>query len=118
MRKILHPNNGAEIIHIIKDHYYVFITDYGAKFFLKEIKVDLAQHTWEWISLVPSNIVDLSGIGSKYCSFNNAINKKVNDPYCTVYEFPTEEDMIESWNSNRIEYIDNIKTIYKLENGE
>jgi len=118
MIRTLNPNNGEEMVPIVKNHCYVFVTDYRAKFFLKEIKVAPAQHTWEWISLDSNHIVDLSGIGNRYCSFDNAINKKVNDPYCTVYEFPTEEDMISCWNSNDIEYVDNIKTVYKSVKGE
>ena len=118
MNRILKPNNGEEIVSIAKGNSYAFVTDYGAKFFLKEIKVSLGQHTWEWVSLTPSNVVDLSEIGSRYCSFDNAINKKVNDPYCTVYLFETEGEMAAAWNGETIKYEDSIKTVYKSEKGK
>ena len=121
MKRILRPNNGEEIVYIDKNNFFVYITDYGTKFFLKEIKIGLAQHTWEWISLEPISPIDLSNIGNRYCTFENAINRRVNDPYCTVYEFESLDDLMACWNAKgigEIKYIDSIKTVYKIEDGE
>lgn len=109
--KILEPNTGQEFAPIMKQHAYAFIGDTKQKFFLKEINIALGQHTWEWISLRSDRFIDIRAIGDRYCTFDNAINRAVNDPYCTVYEFDSSEEMIKNWND--IKYIDNIKTIYK-----
>ncbi len=109
--KILNPNTGEEIVPILKNHIYVSITDYGLKSWLKEIKINPGQHTWYWVEFIVSGIIDVSNIGSHYCSFDNAINRAINDSYCTIYEFNNYEEMIMSWND--IKYIDQIATIYK-----
>lgn len=108
--KILNPNIGEEIVQIPKYFIYVYATDYGYKYLLKEIKVNLAQHTWYWILMKEEVEIDLEGIGDKYCSFENAINKAINDAYSTVYQFENYDDMMRNW--KEIKYINNIKTSY------
>ena len=111
--KILNPNTGKEYVPILKSHLYVSITDFGLNRFLKEIKINPGQHTWEWISFRTDHFIDISGISDSYCSFDNAINKAVNDSYCTIYEFDDNKEMIKHWDD--IKYIDSITTIYKSE---
>ena len=90
--KILYPNVDEKVVCILKKNYYLKVADYGAVFFLKEVKIAPAQHSWEWIDFNASRELDLSNINNKYCSFDNAVNRSVNDPYCTVYCF---EDIYE-----------------------
>ena len=111
--RILKPNTGEEVVCIPKQHLYVKITDFGAITFLKEIKVGLAQHSWEWINFRTDKCLDLSGINNKYCSFGHAINRSVNDLYCIVYEFDDWHEAIKNWHD--IKYVDNIKTVYQEE---
>ena len=111
--RVLRPNVDEEFIPIVKQHSYVRATDTKQKLFLKEIKIGPGQYTWQWISLRSNSYVDLEGINDNYCSFDNAINKAVNNSYCTVYEFESHEEMISNWNN--IKYIDSITTIYKSE---
>ena len=111
MRRVLHPNNGEDTVLIDTNHIFVAITDFGQKTMLREIIVSPGQHHWEWISLTNDRPIDVSGIGNKYSSFNNAINRAINDPYSTVYEFVSLEDI----NWEHLEFIDNIKTVYKAE---
>ncbi len=111
--RILKPNVGEEFVPIAKQHSYVRATDSKRKQFLKEIKISPGQYTWEWLSLRADLFVDLNGIDGKYCSFDNAINRAVNDLYCTVYEFDNHEEMISKW--DEIKYVDNITTVYKSE---
>ena len=109
--RILKPNNGKEFVPIAKQHVYVRATDTKQIMFLKEIKIGPAQHTWEWIVFKTDRLVDLSGIADRYCSFDNAINRAVNDMYSTVYEFESFEELVDSWVN--IKYIDGITTVYK-----
>jgi hypothetical protein len=109
--KILNPNTGKDIVSISKYSLYVSVMDTGVVRFLKEIKVDHGQHTWEWVSLKPSKFIDISEIDANYCSFDHAMNRAINDLYCTVYSFDTVEQMINNW--DKIVYTDSIKTVYK-----
>ncbi len=111
--KILKPNIGKEFVLIVKQHIYTYATDTKQILFLKEIKIAVGQHTWEWISLRSDRCIDISGINDRYCSFDNAINKAVNNLYCTVYEFKNMDEVFTDW--NRIKYIDSIETVYKSE---
>ena len=111
--RILKPNTGEAIVQIAKYHVYVFATDTKNRFFLKEIYLGPGQHTWEWISLRTDRFIDLHKIGDNYCSFEFAINRAVNDPYSTVYEFDSFDEVFENWTD--IKYADNIVTIYKSE---
>ena len=113
---ILESNNGRERVPILKSHLYLYITDYKEKFFLKEIKIGPAQRTWCWMSFKTNKFVDISDINNHYCSFDNAINRTVNDAYCTVYEFEDSDDMVKNW--EEIKYIDSITTIYKSEDNK
>jgi hypothetical protein len=108
--KILEPNNGQEFVPIALHHIYIQATDTGRIMFLKEIKIGPAQHTWEWIDFRINSWVDLSGIKDRYCSFDNAINRAVNDLYCTVYEFETFDKAANNWDN--IKYTDCITTVY------
>jgi hypothetical protein len=112
--KILEPNVGETHVLIAEQHTYICATDTKQKLFLKEIKVGPGQHTWEWISLRTDRFVDISGIEDRYCSFDNAINRAVNDLYRTVYEFESPEEMIAHWDD--IKYVDKITTVYTSEN--
>jgi len=111
--KILKPNTEDELVCILKQHLYVKVTDFDQKCFLKEIIVGSAQHSWEWVDVKTSRPIDISGIDNKYCTFEHAINRAVNDPYCTVYEFENFDKLAEGWLA--IKYVDNIKTVYKEE---
>lgn len=114
--KILKPNTEAKYVPIYKQHFYVSAMDTKEKKFLKEIKVGAAQHTWEWMSFKTDRFVDISDIANNYCTFNNAINRAVNNAYCTVYEFESLDEMISNW--LEIKYIDSITTIYKSKEKE
>ena len=109
--KILNPNTGKNRVPILINHVYVSISDYGTKLLLKEIKINIGQHTWYWIEMKERLPIDISGINDSYCTFNNAINRSVNNPYCTVYEFDSYDDMIRGWED--IKYIANIETMYE-----
>ncbi len=111
--RILKPNVGQEFVPIAMHHTYVKAEDTKQVFFLKEIKIGLAHHTWEWISFRPDKFVDLAGINGNFCTFDNAINRGVNNPYCTIYEFENHAEMIINWDD--IKYVDNITTVYKSE---
>jgi len=107
---VLNPNTGEEIVAVVKNHVFVYVTDYGLKAILKEIVVGPGQHHWEWIAFSVNKPVDISDIGNRFSSFDNALNRNVNDLYCTIYEFQDFNEMIHEWDS--IKYVDNIKTIY------
>ena len=106
--------NTKEVIPILKTNFFAYMTDYGRKAFLQEVIVAPGQHHWHWISF--SFPIDISDIGDRYSSFNNAINRAVNDAYCTVYEFDCIEDMFNQW--EHLKYIDKIGTVYQYKGGE
>ena len=108
--RILEPNIDKKVVPILKHHLYVLISDFRQRKFLKEVFLGPGQHSWEWIVLDAEKSLDISGINNKYCTFNHAINKAINDLYCTVYEFENFEEMAKNWTN--IEYIDGISTIY------
>ena len=115
--KILKPNTGDSVIHIPVNNLYFRITDYGAKFFLKQIKIRAGQHTWEWIPLKVDKEVDLSSYGDNlYRSFDKAVNIAINDSYSTVYIFDDFEEVVDKW--NEIVYVNNITTVYKPSDKE
>ena len=110
--KILKPNiDNEETIYIVKDHVFVLITDYNLKMLLKEIIISPGKHTWQWVILKEGAFIDISDITDKVCSFDNAINMKVNNLYCTVYDFKSYDEMMD--NRKAIKYIDSITTVYK-----
>lgn len=116
--KILNSNTGEDFVPVLQDHIFVYITDYRVTALLVEVIVAPGQHHWDWIVITTvSNIsIDVSSLGDRFSSFDNALNKAVNDPYCTVYEFETFYDFAKEWES--IEYVDNIKTVYKSKGYE
>lgn len=114
--RILSPNIGKEVVPIVKAHVYIIITDYGLKSLLKEIKIGPGQHTWYWVELRSDKLIDISDINGHYCTFNNAINRAVNNAYLTVYEFEDLFDMVENW--KKIIYVENKKTFYKAEESD
>lgn len=111
--KVLEPNPVQGDCYIIKSNVYVLIMDYGQIRFLKEIRIAPGQRTWYWIKLEENTCIDISNMNGKSCSFDYAINRAVNDPYCTVYEFDSYAEMIKNW--NKIKYRSTIKTTYKQE---
>ncbi len=114
--RILNPNTGKETESIFKTDVYVLITDYKLKKLLIEIKVNPGQHIFIFSPLEKNKYVDMSEIFEKTYSFDNAINMAVNDPYCTLYEFSSYDEMVENW--AKIKYVDNIKTKYKEKEDE
>lgn len=116
MLKILSPNTGEDIVPVIINHIFVYVTDYGLKAMLKEIIVSQGQHHWGWISFNPNKPIDLIGIGNKFSSFNNALNREVNNSYSTVYEFEDFNEMNLEW--DKIKYVDGIRTVYKSDGYE
>ena len=111
--RILQPNTGKENVMILKNHLYVYITDYKTRFFLKQIKIMPGQILWHWIPFKVDKIIDLTENHNLTCSFEIAINKAVNDAYSTVYEFEDYDEMVKHWDD--IKYVDNITTVYKSE---
>ena len=109
--KILNPNTGEDIVLIVKNHIFVYVTDYNLKALLMEIIVAPGQHHWEWIKFNPMSHIDISDIGNRFSTFENAINNAVNDLFCTVYEFVNFDEIVKEW--DLVKYIDSIKTIYK-----
>ena len=112
---ILEPNTGEEAHYIVKDNVYVSVTDYGQLSLLKEIKIGPGQRTWYWIVLKETVMIDVSDVidAGQYCSFDHAINRAVNDPYCTVYAFGSYQEMAKDW--KKIKHVETITTIYKEE---
>ena len=111
--KVLNPNVEEKVVFIPKNLVYVYVTDYGKMALLKEIKVDAGQHTWYWMDLKEEAFINISGIKNQYCTFENAINRAINDPYCTVYSFHSFEQF--ALNIRSVVYVDSIKTVYKTE---
>ena len=109
--QILKPNVGQNVVTIPIHNVFVSIIDYGKKSLLCPIKISVGQHSWCWITLKEGSEIDISGIGDRYCSFENAINREVNDPYTTVYMFETFDEMVREWDN--IKYNSVIKTKYE-----
>jgi hypothetical protein len=112
--EVLQANNGQEIQYIISSHVYVKVWDYGKKLLLTHLKIpnvatSMSETIWAWIKLNEGEMTDLADSCS--ASFDDAINKAVNNPYCTVYEFSSYEEMIDNWEA--IKYIETITTTFK-----
>ena len=114
--RILNPNTGKKTESIFKSNVYVLITDYKLKKVLVEIKISPGLHHFVFIPLEQHRYIDISDTNERYCSFDNAINMAVNDPYCTLYELNSYDEMIENW--AKIKHVDNIKTKYKEKEDE
>ncbi len=119
---ILKPNNGKEVQYIISSRVYVKVWDYGTKSLLTNLSIPysktsfegIGKSTWTWLKLIEGLCTDLSE--SSWRSFDDAINKAVNNPYCTVYAFDTYADMARHWDD--IGYVDTITTTYKSQKDE
>jgi len=116
--KILEPNvKGKEIEFIEKDQIYVVVWDHGLKAKLYNISVGPGQSTWYWVSMKEGPVlIDVNPAHYRYETFDEIINKTINNMYCTVYQFKTYKDMIRNWDN--IKYIDKKTTIYKAEEGK
>jgi hypothetical protein len=110
---ILKPNTGEERVPICVLDFYIMVMDYGEIKFLKDVKIGPGQHSWEWLSFKPDKTLDISNINGNYCTFDNAINRAVNDMYCTVYNFKNFQELIKNWEN--IKYVSSINTVYKSE---
>ena len=111
--KILHPNVTKSSIMIQVSHSYVMATDTKKRLFLKRIKIGPCHYTWVWVSLEADHFIDVSDIEDHFCSFDHAINRAVNDMYCTVYQFNNNEDMVKHW--KEAVHKECITTIYSSE---
>lgn len=116
--KILEPNTGTEkeVVLVEKRHVYIYVTDYKRKLFLKEIKISPGQHHWIWIDPQFTTPIDLADVGVRYSTFDHALNRAINDAYCTVYVFESWEEAVQHW--NEISYVDNISTVYESNSAE
>ena len=110
--QILRPNTGEDIVPVMTNHIFVYVTDYGFKAILKEIVIGPGHHHWEWIAFSSNKPVDITNIGNRFSTFDNALNRAVNDLYCTIYKFVDFDEVIREW--GLIMYVDNIKTIYNI----
>lgn len=119
---ILKPNSGKEVHYIISSHVYVKVWDYGKKYLLINLEIPyaktsyegLGKSSWAWLDLTEGSCTDLSELG--HSTFENAINKAVNNPYTTVYEFDSYEEMAIHWED--IRYVDTITTTFKAKKND
>ena len=111
--EILKPNTGKKIQYIISSNVYVKVWDYGKKYLLVQIALPNNQNPnrkiWTWLELSKGSITDITEVS--YSSFDEAINKAINNPYCTVYDFESYEEMACNWTN--IKYHETITTQYK-----
>jgi len=107
--KILKANTGAREQFIVSTHTYVKVWDYEKKHILVHMKLTSGESIWVWVDLTTGSISDISEMG--YRSFEDAINKAVNNPYCTVYDFESFEELANHW--DEVNYVDTITTTYK-----
>jgi hypothetical protein len=106
---ILKANNGNETQYIVNRHVYVKVWDYNKKFLLSHLKLSMTETIWVWIGLNEGTITEIGELS--HATFEDAINKAVNNPYATVYGFDSYEEMAIHWED--IKYIDTITTTYK-----
>lgn len=112
---ILRPNTGNDTQAIFKNHVFVAVTDYGLVLLLREIRVKYGEvnSKWIWLKMRENDRLTIGSEEREYISFDVAINKLVNDPYLTVYDFCSYDRMIQAWAKGKIKYEDNIKTVYE-----
>lgn len=111
--KILEPKpKKAGIQYICENNVYVKITDYSLRSLLKEIIIGPGNHTWYWVPLNKNKAIDINSNNYTIASFNECINKSVNDIYCTVYELETYDEMIKNWDEIKYKE-DNVPAMYK-----
>ena len=110
--RILNPNTGDKVQYVVQNNIFVMITDFGDLFILTNIRVKFDKESgWYWIPIHRKRENVVGFIEEFSPTFNKAINRKVNDPYCTVYEFGNTKEFLE--NAGKIKYVDNIQTIYE-----
>ena len=117
--EILKPNSGQSITYIVNSNVYVKVWDYGKKYLLSHLKIphlasQLSETVWVWNCLNEGSVTDVNEFG--HSSFDDAINRAVNNPYCTVYSFESYEEMAKHWND--IKYVDTITTTYKAKSDD
>lgn len=111
--KILEPNIKGKILEYIPIHgVYVRVMDYGKKYFLKHIDIEPGIRSWIWVDFNPSSEIERPKAIYK---FDTVINRAINDPYCTVYQFKNFDEAVENW--NKIKYVQNITTRYEGTEG-
>jgi hypothetical protein len=110
--RVLKPNDGKCVKYIVSNHSYVKVWDYGKKHILCNIKMSdssFGEKIWAWIlTSAEDGCTDLKDVA--YSSFDEAINRAVNNPYCTVYTAETFLELADNW--EKIKYIDTIETSY------
>jgi len=113
--KRLKPVSDKSVEYVSKCHIYVKITDYNNVSLLKQIKVKPGVVQWMWVSIDPKDVINLE-YNKVYNTFDRAITRSVNDPFCNVIQF----DDIDSFKENlvNIKYIDENITQYKGKNEE
>ena len=112
--KILENNiDGKKVEFILVNKLYVSVTDYGLKKFLVEVSYGPGQSTWYLVPFKLRSPIDINPLHYTPRTFDDIINRNVNDPYVTLYQFDSFEEMIENWKN--IKYIDKKITKYKGE---
>ena len=116
--KVLKPNVGKQIQVIYKNHVFIAVTDYGSLYLLREVRVKYAnpKSMWIWMELKEGNLLTIGSGDKEFSSFDVAINKMVNNPYCTVYDCEHYDEMMGMWFEGKIIYEDMIETIYHNHN--
>jgi len=111
--KILEPNvEGKEIEFIGTDQIYIAVWDHGLRFILYHISTGPGQSTWYWILMKEgSSPIDINPLHYKCETFDEIINKTINNMYCSVYQFKEYKDMVKNWDN--IKYIEKKTTLYK-----
>lgn len=113
--KILEPNTGNKVQAIYKNHVFAAITDYELLLLLIEVRVKFGEQksTWIWMKLKEGSLLTVGSGEREYSSFDHAINKMVNDPYCTVYDCESYAEMMRLCDIGELEYKETISTVYK-----
>ena len=112
--RTLEPKIGdqkhVKVEYIVASHIYAKITDYGEISLLREVLLGPGNSIWVWIVMKNDTPIDVYH-SHKIRTFNEAINRFVNDLYCTVYEFKDFNEMLRNWDN--IKYINGIGTVYQ-----
>jgi hypothetical protein len=111
--RILRPNVEDGVQYVVKNHIFVLITDFNDFYFLTNIRIKFEKDDfWYWIPIQRRKRESVVGANDEFCgTFDHVLNRKVNDLYCSVYEFDDIKDFLD--NIGNVKYIDNIKTIYQ-----
>tara|TARA_Y100000310_G_scaffold57488_2_gene52744 strand:+ start:65381 stop:65740 length:360 start_codon:yes stop_codon:yes gene_type:complete len=112
MRKLEPQVQDKEIEYINKNDVYVRVMDLGEIAVLKEIIIAPGQHTWYWIPFNRSDPINIKPTEHDLTSFDDAINRSVCNPYCTVYVFESYTELLS--NLKKLIYDDEtMPTVYK-----